>query len=73
MDDKVFTMTKGLADSVWDYTDSNGGRRTKQKKCSTLFRTKNTSFDKNHADDFEVLRVKRLGGDVFIRQQQKRY
>ena len=50
MDDKAFTMTKGLADSDRAYTDCNGGGKTKQKKCSTLFRTKNTSFDKNHAD-----------------------
>ena len=46
----MFTMTKGLADSVGTYTDRNGGRKDKTKKCSTLFRTKNTSFDKNHPD-----------------------
>ena len=66
-------MTKGLADSEWAYIDSKGGRKTKQKKCSTMFRTKNTSFNKNHPDDFGALRVKCLGADVFIRQQQKRY
>ena len=45
-------MTKGLADSEWAYNDRNAGEKTKQKKCSTLFRTKNTSFDKNHPDEF---------------------
>ena len=45
-------MTKNLADSVRAYTDRNEGEKTKQKKCSTLFRTKNTAFDKNHPDGF---------------------
>ena len=44
-------MTEGLNYSVLYYTGRNVGEKTKQKKCSTLFRTKNTSFDKNHADD----------------------
>ena len=43
-------MTKGLADSEWAYNDRNAGEKTKQKKCSTSFRTKNTSFNKNHPD-----------------------
>jgi hypothetical protein len=46
-------MIKGLDESVWAYTDRNAGEKTKQKKCSTSFRTKNTSFNKNHPDDRE--------------------
>ena len=53
-------MTKGLDDSVRAYNDRNVGEKTKQKKCSTLFRTKNTSFDKNHPDDFWVASLKMI-------------
>ena len=55
-----FTMTKGLADSVGTYTDRNAGEKTKQKKCSTMFRTKNTSFNKNHPDEFGVASLKMI-------------
>jgi hypothetical protein len=43
-------MTKNLADSVRAYTDRNEGQKTKQKTCSTLFRTKNTAFYKKLPD-----------------------
>ena len=44
-------MIESLDDSVWAYNDRNEGQKDKTKKCSTMFRTKNTSFDKNHPDD----------------------
>jgi hypothetical protein len=51
-------MIKGFADSVGAYTDRDAGRNDKTKKCSTMFRTKNTSFNKNHPDDLGSLSLK---------------
>ena len=53
-------MIEGLGDSDRAYNDRNAGEKDKTKKCSTSFRTKNTSFNKNHADDLGALRLKWL-------------
>ncbi len=53
-------MAEGLNYSVLYYTGRNGGGKTKQKKCSTLFRTKNTSFNKNHPDGFRGASLKMI-------------